>query len=198
MSSLVFILCLSLIYDIILVFGESTFDKEEVVLNISQIYHINRRNLEFYWKNFTGKIPKDAIPGGRDKEGKTTYIGQARLQNGPIIPGQIDRVSKKLFYYYIAVGYGVTENVKILCSEHPEKFEWIKTNVEGLQTLTRKHFVPGGFDDGYPLLIGRANVKGQIVVGKVTIYYKYCGFAYANGEETERKDYEFEILSYNP
>lgn len=69
--------------------------------------------MEFYWRKYTGTIPSDAISGGKDREGKTTYIGQASLKNGPLIPGQIDSVSKKLFYYYIAVGYGVTENVKV-------------------------------------------------------------------------------------
>ena len=36
----------------------------------------------FYWREYTGTIPSDAIVAGRDISGKDLYIGQAYVKNG--------------------------------------------------------------------------------------------------------------------
>jgi hypothetical protein len=43
----------------------------------------------YYWREYTGEIPKDAIVGGRDIDGKNIYIGQAYIKNEGIMEVQI-------------------------------------------------------------------------------------------------------------
>lgn len=35
--------------------------------------------LEFFWKDYTGLIPSEALPGGIDKTGNKTYIAQLSI-----------------------------------------------------------------------------------------------------------------------
>jgi hypothetical protein len=44
---------------------------------------------DYYWRDYTGEIPHDAILGGYDVNKKPTYIGQAFLADVGIIPGTI-------------------------------------------------------------------------------------------------------------
>lgn len=57
--------------------------------------------LGYYWREYTRDIPEDALPGGIDKRGKTTYIGQTLhngCQTGIIVTGQIREAEKKMTY----------------------------------------------------------------------------------------------------
>lgn len=45
------------------------------------LYLDNNLFVEYYWKEFNGTIPADAIEGGRDSSGATTYIGQAFISS---------------------------------------------------------------------------------------------------------------------
>lgn len=42
-----------------------------------------------YWREYTGTISEDAVPGGHDIEHKTTYIGQGFVKERGITPGVI-------------------------------------------------------------------------------------------------------------
>lgn len=42
--------------------------------------------LDYYWRDYTGDIPEDAVEGGRDLNHRTTYIGQVYVKNFGIIP----------------------------------------------------------------------------------------------------------------
>lgn len=49
----------------------------------------------YYWKEYTGVIPPDAIPGGKDLDGQDTFIGQAYFHKHglyvvQIFPGKMD------------------------------------------------------------------------------------------------------------
>lgn len=45
--------------------------------------------LDYFWRQYTGVIPVDAVRGGSDINGQDTYIGQAYVQNRGIIVVQI-------------------------------------------------------------------------------------------------------------
>jgi hypothetical protein len=57
-------------------------------------------NLDYYWRDYYGKIPDDAVEGGKDIRGNPTYIGQAFVLHhgiliGQIYPGQISLTTSK-------------------------------------------------------------------------------------------------------
>lgn len=45
--------------------------------------------MNYYWRDYTGIIPSDAVPGGTDINKVTTYIGQGFVKDQGIIPGII-------------------------------------------------------------------------------------------------------------
>lgn len=47
------------------------------------------QDINYYWRDYTGDIPKDAVPGGTDANGDTTYIGQGFVIDIGLIPGVI-------------------------------------------------------------------------------------------------------------
>lgn len=49
----------------------------------------SRYHSDYYWRDYHGKIPSDAIEGGRDIRGHPTYIGQAFVLHHGILIGQI-------------------------------------------------------------------------------------------------------------
>ncbi|RZC36411.1 DUF3421 domain containing protein, partial [Asbolus verrucosus] len=44
---------------------------------------------DYYWRDYTGTIPEDAVVGGKDVNGKDIYIGQAYIKNEGLIVVQI-------------------------------------------------------------------------------------------------------------
>lgn len=42
--------------------------------------------LDVYWVDFNCFLPQNAIAGGYDRYGRETYIGQAFVTNGAIVP----------------------------------------------------------------------------------------------------------------
>ena len=43
----------------------------------------------YYWREYTGVVPPDAVPGGRDANGQITYIGQAYSEGYGLMIAQI-------------------------------------------------------------------------------------------------------------
>lgn len=46
------------------------------------------KNTDYYWRDYVGVIPKDAVEGGTDKNGNATYIGQVYIRD-KILPAII-------------------------------------------------------------------------------------------------------------
>jgi hypothetical protein len=44
---------------------------------------------DYFWREYTGSVPEDAIVGGQDINGKDIYIGQAYVRNEGLIPVRI-------------------------------------------------------------------------------------------------------------
>jgi hypothetical protein len=44
---------------------------------------------DYYWRDFSSEISKDAVPGGKDAAGKQTYIGQTYIHNLGVFVMQI-------------------------------------------------------------------------------------------------------------
>lgn len=85
-----------------------------------------------------------------------------------------------------------------MCTPHPEKFEWLKTNTKAAQSLRRKRLVLGGFRSGYTIFIGRAKSDQGLTIGKVELPNDGTSpgrFKMVVNGSTETPN-EFEILNY--
>ncbi|EFA02201.1 hypothetical protein TcasGA2_TC007858 [Tribolium castaneum] len=160
------------------------------------IFSVAHGEPDYYWRDYHGKIPADAIVGGRDSRGYPTYIGQAFVRCHGILIGQIYPGQKTITTSKEGIHVTDVYN-RILCSGHKENFSWVPGNAATLHLTTiNKHLVSGGTEWGKVLNIGRVKYQGELIVGKVcsgTIGKAKLYFPY-KGEEIESDTYE--VLAY--
>ncbi|XP_063923018.1 uncharacterized protein LOC135137321 [Zophobas morio] len=152
--------------------------------------------IDYYWRDYLGIVPRDAVPGGHDVTNRTTYIGQgfyskAGLLTGTIYPG-ISGI--KLPYS----GSNTSEiGVKVLCSPNATCFQWKRAESTTLHSSTiGKHLVIGGFEDGKMINIGRAMFQGELVVGKVLGFQAEKAKLYFIHGDKEYEVSSYEVLIY--
>lgn len=74
---------------------------------------------DYYWRQYLGEIPPDAIPGGRDESGRTTYIGQAYIvheslrSRSAIVPVEIYAGRKSVDIPLFGVRQNTTTDIKV-------------------------------------------------------------------------------------
>ncbi|KAF5298376.1 hypothetical protein FQR65_LT01154 [Abscondita terminalis] len=151
----------------------------------------------YYWVPFTGIIPKKALPGGTNRNGTVTYIGQA-YDKGFITPAKIDMDNNSVSYEWGAQEHFVTEGINIFCVEHPEQFQW-HTSANGLfQTLKDKHLVRGGYENENPnIYIGRIQLDDELSIGKIVERPEYTTL-HIGRDGIGHRHAVFQILVYNP
>ncbi|KAK5646301.1 hypothetical protein RI129_004765 [Pyrocoelia pectoralis] len=157
----------------------------------------NKPSLGYYWRDYVGEIPYDAVPGGKDKSGLPTFIGQAYIKGFELLPATINAGSPTAIASAYNIMMPVNKNIKILCSNELEKFSWLVTKSEEAHLITNCHLVVGGSEVDQTLHIGRVNHDGQTVIGKVFSYRpggKGLWIPYG-GHEIHYTSYE--ILTYN-
>ncbi|KAF2879111.1 hypothetical protein ILUMI_27059 [Ignelater luminosus] len=120
----------------------------------------------YYWRDFTGDIPLDALPGGTDINGHPIFIAQVFSEN-LLAPAKVYINDPKAYYAYEGEELHTADNIKILCTKHPELFEWIKSNNHDIKLITNKELVIGGFQPMATTYIGRMRHGGEILVGKI-------------------------------
>lgn len=59
-----------------------------------------RSDADYYWREFHGTIPEDAVPGGLDMDRKISYIGQAYSSGIGVYPGNIYPNQKHIYVQY--------------------------------------------------------------------------------------------------
>jgi hypothetical protein len=52
--------------------------------------------LDYYWRDYTGEIPDDAVPGGYDRNLESTYIGQLFVINHGLLTTRIYKGQKSV------------------------------------------------------------------------------------------------------
>ncbi|KAK5638617.1 hypothetical protein RI129_012912 [Pyrocoelia pectoralis] len=120
-------------------------------------------SLEYYWREYSGDIPFDAVPAGVDKLGNPTYIGQVYMQGFGLLPATITKGSNYATTSSQGRAIQTNENIKILCSLEQSKLKWIGSNIKEEQCL----LVNGGSEANQIIHIGRANHEGEIIIGRV-------------------------------
>jgi len=150
----------------------------------------------YYWRDYTGEIPDDALSGGTNSKGHTTYIGQT-LHLNLIIPAKIDPDDKQVTYEWGYKEYQAEQNIKILCTQHPEQFEWVSTGNRQINTIRNKTFVIAGYEPGIKSLIGRKQLGNELVIGKV-VFTQGQSTLNTSKDGVGTQHGEFEVLCYNP
>nr|XP_015837640.1 PREDICTED: uncharacterized protein LOC107398348 isoform X2 [Tribolium castaneum] len=66
----------------------------------------------YYWRQYTGDVPEDAVVGGEDINSKNIYIGQAYVKNGGLIVCQIFPGIKQVYVPFGGIKT-VEANIKV-------------------------------------------------------------------------------------
>jgi hypothetical protein len=155
--------------------------------------------VEYYWKEYAGVIPPDALPGGRDLDGRNTYIGQAYIHGHGLYVAQIFPGKNELD----VPCYGVKKadkDIKILCTKHADNFEWITTSNKYFHVnMTNKLPVPGGYEsvgNKGLLNIGRLTYQGVLKVGRVTSYELENAKLFFTHSNIEKQASFYQVLNY--
>ncbi|KAF5302558.1 hypothetical protein FQR65_LT00930 [Abscondita terminalis] len=152
---------------------------------------------DYCWRDFNGVAPIDAFSAGADKNGKPIYVGQV-LYEDKLINGKILSNKKVIYFDWLWKEHSRDKNVKIFCTDQPQKFEWISTSCEDMLSLMHsKILVQGGFEE-HPTYIGRVLCDDEKTVGKIICTPVECLqlFTTKNGYTKGHK--KFEVLTYNP
>ncbi|KAF2904662.1 hypothetical protein ILUMI_01517 [Ignelater luminosus] len=152
---------------------------------------------DYCWRDYNGIAPFDAFKAGIDRDGKPIYIGQVLFQN-KLIPGKIHENANAIHIEFYRA-YTINETIKILCTQHPEHFEWFPIRHDQVLLIKDKHIFEGGYQNNVTTYIGRAYWRGQLTVGKVAcVREHYClKLTTVEGRRFYQHS-EFEILIYNP
>ncbi|KAF5292708.1 hypothetical protein FQR65_LT11176 [Abscondita terminalis] len=139
-----------------------------LLLNLMMIGNSNQRLFTevYYWRDFDGVVPNDALPAGLDPRGRPTYIGQV-LYGNKLIPGKIYENDPHVYFQYKQQALQEDENIKIFCTQSPDLFEWYPTKASEIPMTTNKFFVKGGYEPGSFTIVGRVHTVGETSVGKV-------------------------------
>lgn len=151
---------------------------------------------DYCWRDYDGIIPSDALKAGTDRKGRPIYIGQT-LYDNKLIPGKIhENVNEIHIEFYEA--FLINETIKILCSQHPEKFYWFKTKFDEILNLKNRYLFEGGYEKGVITYVGRTMSHGELTVGKVICWPSSCIKLTTIENGTWYPHGEFEILAYKP
>ncbi|RZC34530.1 DUF3421 domain containing protein [Asbolus verrucosus] len=164
------------------------------------IIHSEEDDVDYYWRDYTGTIPKDAFPAGKDANGKDTYVGQVYIYGyglfvGQIFPGKAE-VEASCNYYV----YKLKDAVKILCTQHKRNFFWLPTTSTSFHLDTiGKHVVVGGYHgkNQGTYGVGRLMYNGILQIGGVVTYkVDHAHFYFVHKEKVEKVN-SYEVLIYN-
>ena len=118
----------------------------------------------YYWRDYKGKIPSDALSAGEDAHGKPIYITQV-LYKDLIIPGKLVSGDTESYFEYGNQELSSINNIKILCTLHSDLLEWIPATTKHFKQ--KQYFITGGYERDRKIYIGRGTYKNEVVVGKV-------------------------------
>ncbi|KAF5285171.1 hypothetical protein FQA39_LY16738 [Lamprigera yunnana] len=152
---------------------------------------------DYYWRDYEGSIPCDALQGGADKFGHYTYIGQVAAldPNSSDLPDIVSAIIYKDHEYAYAAYHGrvfkSNKGVKILCTSTPKKYKWLNS-LNSDCTLVR-----GSFTANYTnFYIGRVNYYGHNVTGRFSTIDQTLHVPWNDTPNTLQTFKSFEKLMY--
>ncbi|RZC33801.1 DUF3421 domain containing protein [Asbolus verrucosus] len=161
------------------------------------ISHVSTLQENYYWREYTGYVPPDAIAGGKDINGDDIYIGQAYIRGEGLMVVQIYPGTREIQAAIKGVKK-VDKYTKILCGPL-QNFSWLTVTSSNLHlVLLNKHAVIGGHEDGQGQInIGRISYEGETKIGKVNSFVVGdASFRFADNNDREPVVKSYEILLY--
>ncbi|GJQ73002.1 hypothetical protein Trydic_g1639 [Trypoxylus dichotomus] len=132
-----------------------------IVKNVALNADVEAVVQDFFWRDYVhGDIPCDAIEASSGR-----YIGQA-YHNGNMVATIYPHSDAAI----IEMGgkKGITDNVKIFCSNQPQNLFWEKVNFDKPYDGQMKDAVKGGYQaNEFTLFIGKALHQGEWKIGKI-------------------------------
>ncbi|RZC34222.1 DnaJ and/or DUF3421 domain containing protein [Asbolus verrucosus] len=163
------------------------------------VNHASSLEENYYWRDYTGSVPEDAVVGGKNVNGKNVYIGQAYDRNVGLIPVQINAGVKEVIIPIFGKIKRTDKYTKILCGPQAN-FYWLPANATDLHlTLLDKHPVLGGHVDGAGQInIGRISRDSETKIGRILSYDVGRAYFYFNDNGKEGVNIpSYEVLMYD-
>ncbi|XP_063918553.1 uncharacterized protein LOC135133930 [Zophobas morio] len=155
--------------------------------------------LDYYWRDYNGTIPHDALVAGQDGQHRNVFIGQAYIRNLGLIVIHITPGERE-FYVAVRGVHKVHNHIRILCGKQPD-FSWVPATARDLfETLRGRHGIIGGHeDDCGPIHIGRIKHEGGVLVGKINSFIPRNAYLMypENHWQESREIHNYEVLVYN-
>ncbi|KAJ3660737.1 hypothetical protein Zmor_005173 [Zophobas morio] len=152
---------------------------------------------DYYWRDYFGTIPYDAVPAGKDHNGNNRYIGLVYIRGFELLPATIlpqQGVAQTTAYTHVLT---TSQYVKILCSPYKAALEWIHVQSKDLHDYESRNLIPGGSEVGESLYIGRVFENGDVIIGKIFRHERANrGIWYPVGD-TFKNSLTYELLLYN-
>ncbi|KAF5293549.1 hypothetical protein FQA39_LY03034 [Lamprigera yunnana] len=159
---------------------------------------------EHFWREFSGLMPSDAIPGGADESGEITYIARFSVPaeyrpNLSRIHTLVGTLRKGRNYaeapYQGRTVYGnVTSNLMVMCGQYSGRYKWYSPK---FLFPPNCRLVIGGNEDEIPLYIGKAVEGNEKLIGKLfsdtSVHTSKLISPYKGGEITHET---FDLLTY--
>ena len=167
------------------------------VISVTSLCQSIKNPVGYYWRDYLGEIPSDAVAGGMNRADKPTYIGQVYIKGVELLPATIRRNTLNATTSAHNKEIYANKNIKILCSNEIDKLTWIATKSNELHLLSNCNLVIGGSEVDHTLYIGRVNHGGRTIIGKVFSRRKGFNGLWIpyNGHEINFKT--FEVLAFN-
>nr|XP_022906825.1 uncharacterized protein LOC111418516 [Onthophagus taurus] len=154
---------------------------------------------DYYWRDYNGSIPNDAIAVDDD-----LYIGQI-YSHSSVIPGSLFPERNKFIYEYIGQREAKSD-IKILCAPNPDEMKWVKLNmaeifaenphfyVSQFETTPNCVLIPGGYEhEKYRWYIGKIYHENMWKISKVDLKHFKAISVWCNNGGFERIQ-NFEVL----
>ncbi|KAJ3660741.1 hypothetical protein Zmor_005176 [Zophobas morio] len=152
---------------------------------------------DYFWRDYFGTIPYDAVPAGKDHNGDNRYVGLVYIRGFELLPATIlpkQGVAQTTAYSHVLT---TSQHVKILCSPHKEAFEWTHVQSKDLHDYVNRKLIPGGSEVGESLYIGRVFENGDVIVGKIFKHERANRGIWFPVGTAIKNSLTYELLSYD-
>jgi hypothetical protein len=158
------------------------------------------KNCGYYWTSYDGTTPSNAVEVGKTPSGETSYVGKVHLHLiNKIFAGMIIPSREAAYVTYFTTVMDIQNSdftsVEILCSDDRSGFEWVATTSNDLHS-NQDTLVAAGACFGQNLYIGRVQINGGVMMGKVYPPSFLFEGLYIPHYDTYRQYYSFEVLTY--
>ncbi|XP_031354186.1 uncharacterized protein LOC116178742 [Photinus pyralis] len=130
---------------------------------------------DYFWRDYSGIVPKDAYAAGTDANGQPTYVAQIsipyvrdpRRSTVDVIPAVLRAGEVEVYApYNFDVTYvsAINSSLKVLCVYSSSYYKWHSLTTP-LPSYHR--YVVVGYESSRPLYLGRAVMDNQTLTGKI-------------------------------